>query len=55
MEGIAGVSSFKEMEIQPAAVSKMMTAEVNALCDAINRNSRGETSRDIDILVADSH
>lgn len=55
MEGITGISNFKEMEVQAAAVSKLMTAEVGALCESINASSRGEAGRDIDIVVADSH
>ncbi|HOD41075.1 MAG TPA: M55 family metallopeptidase [Candidatus Wallbacteria bacterium] len=55
MEGITGISNFKEMETQNAYVSKMMTAEISALCESINRNSTGERSDSIDILVADSH
>ncbi len=55
MEGITGVSNFKEMETQAGYTSKMMTAEVNALCSAVNKHSHGLTGGGLDIVVADSH
>jgi len=53
MEGISGVSNFKEMDTQQSYVSKMMTAEVRSVCEAINRARAGD--HEVEIVVADSH
>ncbi len=55
MEGIAGISNFKEMETQAGYASKMMTSEINAVCAAINKYSPGFSEGELDIVVADSH
>ncbi len=57
MEGISGISNFKEMQSQPSYTSKLMTAEINALCLAINKysNIAGKNDEAPDILIADSH
>jgi len=57
MEGITGISNFKEMEHQKQMVSKMMTDEIKFIANAINhsRVEAGKSFENIEITVADSH
>lgn len=52
MEGISGVSNFKETDQQNFCACKLMTDEVKAICNAINNFHKDET---IEIVIADSH
>lgn len=57
MEGITGISNFKEMEHQKQMVSKMMTDEIKFISNAINhsRLDAGKSLENVEITVADSH
>ncbi|HNY10675.1 MAG TPA: M55 family metallopeptidase [Candidatus Wallbacteria bacterium] len=57
MEGITGITNFKEMEEQKAYASKMMTSEIREVANSINgaRAASGVEKENIEIIVADSH